>query len=926
MTSGSHIRAIGDETAGNEPGTPAEAIVPTDGASEEILPPWDDAPDAPVKSRRLWPVMLGVLAIAGVLAWTSFFAFSNRAAMLAGAPPDAWIIWIGQWATPVLLIAVAWLIAMRSSTRETARFGEAARMLAQESALLETRLVTVNRELSLAREFLAAQSRELDFVGRSAAERISEHAGKLQGLVADNSAQVDAIAGVSHTALANMTELRDNLPVIANSARDVTNQIGGAGRSAKAQLGELIAGFERLNDFGQASERQVTSLRERIDIALEDLHAFIDSMDAGNAARMERLRHEHEAMRSDFEARESEALAATRERGEALRAELVAAHDARQLEEAAALAAMRGRIASFTREAHDAAAQVRAGERAALEAWENQVAALRERLETALAEVAALDQQLLDKTRDKLALLTSEAEAVDDRLTERDRGFQERVTKRQRDFEDAEAAALARMAERAAAFDTELGARQDVQLAQAELLAERGDTLADRIGEIATHLASVVERSTEAERVLAAGSEHFATTVTANAAQLTDTEHALSRLTDSSVRLLELIQAAAAHTRSELPAAIAGFEGQLGAARESSGGIRADLAEAHRLGEEVRGTLAAMHDAGEGAIGTLDAFRSRLTGTVEEQAAALAALRTQLAGAVAESHALAEGIGQELAAAVDNVQAGASASLAALATSQTQAVANLRDSIAEAGAEHGAAVERAAASLDAAIARLRDGSAALLEELENDRGTRVAALAARIGEETGQAIDRAIEARTEEAVAKLDEATARSTTVSREAVANLRDQLARVHELTVNLETRAAHARAQVEEQVDNDFARRMALITESLNSHSIDIAKALSTEVTDTAWASYLKGDRGVFTRRAVRLVEGGEARAISSLYEDDHEFREHVSRYIHDFEAMLRTMLSTRDGHALGVTLLSSDMGKLYVALAQAIQRLRQ
>jgi hypothetical protein len=38
-----------------------------------------------------------------------------------------------------------------------------------------------------------------------------------------------------------------------------------------------------------------------------------------------------------------------------------------------------------------------------------------------------------------------------------------------------------------------------------------------------------------------------------------------------------------------------------------------------------------------------------------------------------------------------------------------------------------------------------------------------------------------------------------------------------------------------------------------------------------------------------------------------------------------MLRSVLSTRDGHALAVTLLSSDMGKLYVALAQAIERLR-
>jgi regulator of sirC expression with transglutaminase-like and TPR domain len=70
---------------------------------------------------------------------------------------------------------------------------------------------------------------------------------------------------------------------------------------------------------------------------------------------------------------------------------------------------------------------------------------------------------------------------------------------------------------------------------------------------------------------------------------------------------------------------------------------------------------------------------------------------------------------------------------------------------------------------------------------------------------------------------------------------------------------------------------------------------------------------------------MDSTEAKAIVQIYERDREFHEHVSRYIHDFEAMLRQVLSARDGQALGVTLLSSDMGKLYVALAQAIQRLR-
>ena len=112
-------------------------------------------------------------------------------------------------------------------------------------------------------------------------------------------------------------------------------------------------------------------------------------------------------------------------------------------------------------------------------------------------------------------------------------------------------------------------------------------------------------------------------------------------------------------------------------------------------------------------------------------------------------------------------------------------------------------------------------------------------------------------------------------------------------------------------------------MLIEALNSAAIDITRSLGPEVSDSAWAAYLKGDRGVFTRRAVRLLDAGEARQIARLYDDDASFRDQVNRYIHDFEAMLRAVLAQRDGSQLGITLLSGDMGKLYVALAQAIER---
>ena len=209
--------------------------------------------------------------------------------------------------------------------------------------------------------------------------------------------------------------------------------------------------------------------------------------------------------------------------------------------------------------------------------------------------------------------------------------------------------------------------------------------------------------------------------------------------------------------------------------------------------------------------------------------------------------------------------------------------------------------------------------------IEQISAASVSALAERLGDESGAAIEKAMRARTAESIGQLEQAASHAAGVSREAAIQLRDQLAKVNELAGNLERRVSQARDRAEEQVDSDFSRRVALITESLNSNAIDIAKAISSDVTDTAWASYLRGDRGVFTRRAVRLLDNPEAKAVVQIYENDSEFRDHVSRYIHDFEAMLRQVLSTRDGHALGVTLLSSDMGKLYVALAQSIERLR-
>ncbi|SEH18373.1 hypothetical protein SAMN05428974_2604 [Sphingopyxis sp. YR583] len=171
----------------------------------------------------------------------------------------------------------------------------------------------------------------------------------------------------------------------------------------------------------------------------------------------------------------------------------------------------------------------------------------------------------------------------------------------------------------------------------------------------------------------------------------------------------------------------------------------------------------------------------------------------------------------------------------------------------------------------------------------------------------------------------IEDASARAVAAANGAADRLMRQLITIMDTSASVEQRVSEAEQAIAASDRDSLAKQVGLLTESLKSTAIDVTKILSSEVSDTAWDAYLKGDRGVFARRAVKLIENSEAKEILRLYQADDGFHASVNQFIHDFEAMLRVLIGARDGSAISVTLLSSDIGKLYVALAQAIDRLR-
>ena len=871
MTGGTRIVAVDTGEAEAEPAF--EAVETAGEAPAEAVEDWYGEDPEPV--RRPWfAITAGAVSLAAIIIWSALFGYANWAQMRGGAALGQWLGWVRDWSLPVLLVAVVWLLAMRNSRREAVRFAEAARSLSAESAALEARLTTINRELSLAREFLSAQSRDLDALGRMATERLSEHSTKLAGLIQDNGSRIDAIGDVSSAALDNMEKLRGQLPVIASSAKDVTNNIASAGRTAHAQIEELVSGFNRLNEFGQASERQIHSLRDTVDLSLGEFTRQTELLETTARDRFAALAERGAEFRTQLESHEIEALAAIRSRATALTEELEGARSLLDSQEADVLTSLRARLAAVRDESTLLGRNVREAEERALDAWKSSIARLEEDLRKAIHQVGEIDEKAMDSARKRLTSLAEEAKEVDERMGERDRLFGAELERRRAEFDESHARFVERLTAQMAALDAQLAERRAAEEGHGANLVSQGEAISARLGDFTAKIAEVSTYGDDAERSLVASLAVLTEKLAASREALSGTDLAIAALTDGSVRLLELIQASVEHSTVNLPAAMEVSETRLAGIADQIEALRTRASEAEASGAALGGHAAKAGQDLAGVLGQVEALHSAIGERAGTNRADLEAMQASLEKLRGESLALAE-------------------------TAQDQ----LRKSI-----------EELSSSARAAVGGIEEMSAAS-----------VSALAARIGEESGAAIDEVMRARAAEVSGQLEEAAAAAAAVSRDAAIQLRDQLAKVSELTGHLERRVAHARTRAEEQVDNDFSRRVALITESLNSNAIDIAKAMDVDVADTAWAAYLKGDRGIFTRRAVKLLDTPQAKAVMQLYESDRTFRDHVSRYVHDFEAMLRQLLSTRDGHALGVTILSSDIGKLYVALAQSIERLR-
>ncbi|HWI87247.1 MAG TPA: hypothetical protein VNT42_13125, partial [Sphingomonas sp.] len=200
---------------------------------------WEEAPP------RRWPgivagTLLALLAIGWVtaLGWTLVQSSPTRL-----LPPLTLAAWIGLACGPLALLAILYLLLLRTGRSETNAYSRASARLRADTKLLAGTLALLSRRIEEARASLNSEAANLQTLGSEAGERIGRAATDLSGQAAAVRETVSLLNDATGVARADLGVLLTELPNAEGVAHSLAERLreGGAEADARARtLAELL--------------------------------------------------------------------------------------------------------------------------------------------------------------------------------------------------------------------------------------------------------------------------------------------------------------------------------------------------------------------------------------------------------------------------------------------------------------------------------------------------------------------------------------------------------------------------------------------------------------------------------------------------------------------------------------------------------------
>jgi hypothetical protein len=109
-----------------------------------------------------------------------------------------------------------------------------------------------------------------------------------------------------------------------------------------------------------------------------------------------------------------------------------------------------------------------------------------------------------------------------------------------------------------------------------------------------------------------------------------------------------------------------------------------------------------------------------------------------------------------------------------------------------------------------------------------------------------------------------------------------------------------------------------------SLAELAVDLEELASDTSDPALWRKWMEGDKTVFARQLASSIGPESVDRIAALYRDNQRFHETADAYLEDFDNMLRRTRGNDPDGVLASSILTSDTGKIYLAIAYALGRL--
>lgn len=134
------------------------------------------------------------------------------------------------------------------------------------------------------------------------------------------------------------------------------------------------------------------------------------------------------------------------------------------------------------------------------------------------------------------------------------------------------------------------------------------------------------------------------------------------------------------------------------------------------------------------------------------------------------------------------------------------------------------------------------------------------------------------------------------------------------------LEDRTTDRVGKFEAAQQADLLAAAALLTDRLAQSSVTLSSAMGRPMDDADWAQWRKGERGLFNRRALALLDKREAKELKALIQEDPDFARIAHDYSQTFDALVRRF--DAQVPALATALQGSEQGRLAAVLSEALE----